>query len=1719
MTIAVQKYGPSVWFSAILFIVAFWLVPSLGFAQQPTGTYVSECIDHDADSTIELEIVTCIYGNKTRMDAYVQLLNNSGYEFDTIYVWGGVYSGSDLSNKVLELPNQGSYDNNNGWSITSAGHFTPQVGTVYTLIGEFYDGMSSGSAQDETVKLTDTTRLAMSTRASSPSVYGTALTFFANTSDGPTGTVTFYDNGVAIGSGQIIYSAASYTSSTLGAGTHNISASWPGNSIYNAATSDTLVQTIVPATPTITWSAPAAITYGTALSATQLNATANVAGTFAYSPASGAIPGGGSQTLSVTFTPSDTADYNAVTASVPLSVSKATPTISWSAPAAITYGTALSTTQLNATANVAGTFAYSPASGAIPGGGAQTLSVTFTPSDTADYNAVTASVPLSVSKATPTIAWSAPAAITYGTALSTTQLNATANLAGTLTYTPGAGTVLDAGSHTLSVSLVPNDSSNYNSRSVSVSLWVNKATPSITWAPEAITYGTALSVAQLNATASVAGTFAYTTTLRETLIPAGIPAGNIDKVIGNGTSQYAGDGEPYSSTNVELYTPDGVVVDTSGNIYISEAGSGRIRKVTTSTGIITTVAGNGAEYSGDGGLATSAGLHSPFGLAVDTSGDIYIVDFYRVRKVTASTGIITTVAGNGTAGYSGDGGLATDAQLYSSTSVAVDASGNIYIADYGNARIRKVTASTGKISTVAGNGSCSYFETGGQATSAPVCNPRGVAVDASGNIYIAETGDNRILKVTTSTGIITTVAGDATLPGGYSGDGNQAIGARLNSPTGVAVDTSGNIDIVDKGNNRIRMVSASTGTISTVAGNGTMDYSGDGGVATSAELKSLGSVAVDALGNIYIADDNRIRAVGTTNEDLSTKVPAMGTMLAAGTQMLSVNFTPTDANAENYTEATSTVTLTVNKAVPTITWATPAPIVRGTALSATQLNAEASVVAGTLAYNPASGTVLTDGLQALSVTFIPTSENYVTATDTVTLTVNKPTPTLSLDTTDNKSGPVTIWAMLSSGLVGAPFPSGTITFYDGGNSIGTVTISGTTAKITSSVLTTGTHTITASYSGDTNYNAVTASSISLTVGQATPTINWPTPADIAYGVPLSATQLNATASYNGISVSGTFEYTPAAGEILSPGTEELMVIFYPDNTDAYNTVVASVPLTVKPSSDPDLPIYSYSIRNSSGASGYAANGNILNYTDSVTGMWSSLAYDSLNRLSAGTQTPIGASAQSFCWSYDSFGNRTAQATSNQPFANAVGAAACQTASGENPTTNIWASYTASNHVYSTNASGTTVLPISDTAGNMTYDGVSTYLYDGEGRICAVKNQRVAGTYSMTQYIYDAEGARIAKGTITNWAAGCDTTQNGFVPTNFYVLGPSNEQLTETDGQGNWIHTNAYAAGMIVATYDLPPSDQPLPPALPVVALHFQLEDWLGTRRVQTDISGNPEESFSSLPFGDGLATTPASGAPLTADDATEHHYTGKERDTESGNDYFGARYYASTMGRFMSPDWSTVPVPIPFADITNPQSLNLYSYVGNDPLTRLDSDGHVVVDKGITYVPYSVTGATADEAIANANTHFNGQFAGMTTPSFQVNFQPTMSVTDSGENTKATLTAPSDDKVTTTLSQTIQLPSWKSSDPAEQAAFDKSTAQLKGHEETHAADNRAVAETLDKSIPGTSASATSKNPQNAVNAASTKLNSKLGDKIKAAESDSAQRAKVLDDKTNHGRNP
>jgi sugar lactone lactonase YvrE len=315
-------------------------------------------------------------------------------------------------------------------------------------------------------------------------------------------------------------------------------------------------------------------------------------------------------------------------------------------------------------------------------------------------------------------------------------------------------------------------------------------------------------------------------------------SGAITTVAGNGTGWFGGDGG--AAVSAELHSPFGVAVDSSGNPYLADTTNNRVRKVGAS-GTISTLAGNGApSYSGDNGAAIFAGLNSPTGVAVDNTGNLYIADKInnRIRRVGTS-GNITTVAGNGTVGYAGDGGLATSAELYYPTGVAVDSAGNLYIADYDNNRIRKVNTS-GIITTVAGNGLAGYNCGNGVATSVGLHNPYGVAVDGGGNLYIADYGNQCIRKVN-GAGNIATVAGNGIAS--YGGDGGPATSAELNYPTGVAVDSAGNLYIADYVNNRVRKVD-SFGTITTFAGNGKAGFSGDGGPATGAELYNPTSVAV-----------------------------------------------------------------------------------------------------------------------------------------------------------------------------------------------------------------------------------------------------------------------------------------------------------------------------------------------------------------------------------------------------------------------------------------------------------------------------------------------------------------------------------------------------------------------------------------------------------------------------------------------------------------------------------------------------------------------------------------------------------------------------------------------------------------------------------------------------------------------------------------------------------
>src|SRR6185437_10255486 len=309
------------------------------------------------------------------------------------------------------------------------------------------------------------------------------------------------------------------------------------------------------------------------------------------------------------------------------------------------------------------------------------------------------------------------------------------------------------------------------------------------------------------------------------------------------------------------------------------------------------------------------------------------------------------------------------------------------------------------------------------------------------------------------------------------------------------------------------------------------------------------------------------------------------------------------------------------------------------------------------------------------------------------------------------------------------------------------------------------------------------------------------------------------------------------------------------------------------------------------------------------GTWSS-SYDSLNRLAGAQAAQPGNSFTNYCWSYDAFGNRTSQEMATSAFQSGSGGESPCLPANPQPTT-----YNANNQI-----NGGPVLATYDAAGDLTNDGNHQYLYNADGQICAVEWTADSMTM-MRGYIYDADGNRVAKGIITSMS--CDASMNGFTTQANYVRDQAGHHLSEfVPGAIPWQHTNVYANGELIATEDQ-------------TEAHLYLNDWLGTRRVQTDYEGTTiEQTCSSLPYGDGETCSPT---------PTENLFTGKERDSESGNDYFGARYYASSMGRFLSPDYNNVandPDPVPFADLENPQSLNLYSYVLNNPLTDRDSDGH-----------------------------------------------------------------------------------------------------------------------------------------------------------------------------------
>jgi len=599
------------------------------------------------------------------------------------------------------------------------------------------------------------------------------------------------------------------------------------------------------------------------------------------------------------------------------------------------------------------------------------------------------------------------------------------------------------------------------------------------------------------------------------------------------------------ATTVPLSVPAGLAYDTVGNLYIAVLGDNVIRKVDLN-GIITTVVGTGEQgFAGDNGPALSAILDSPAGIAFDASGNLYIADSHNHRIREVVNGTISTIAGNGTAGFAGDGAAATSAQLNLPTAVSIDASGNILIADTNNQRIRKITAGT--ITTVAGDGEQTYSGDGGPAISAGIDSPNGVAFDTlvAGKFYIGDTHNQRIRQVDAS-GLITTIAGNGTRS--FAGDGSSGTAIGLARPRGLAVDASGRIYLADSDNNRLRLIT--NGTIATIAGDGEEAFSGDSGLATNAALDTPRTTAVSSVGLVALADTNNQRVRGISLSGIITTIAGLAptateslalsgatnvvygsgsltaafsngsqtatgsvTLLdgttAAGTATLSSNtatlslatlkagqhtLTVSYAGDTNNPAIVSGVYLVTVTALPIVATPNPVSILFGQAIPtltgslAGVLPADTANVAAVFTTTATLGSKT--GLYPIAVSLTGSAApNYTVSLSTsgqsgpggVTIA---PVASKTVLTTSNASpvftAPITLTATVTSTTTGTP--TGTVQFLNGATVLGSSTANASgVATLIVSTLPVGVNAITAVYSGDTNFTTSTASAISETV--------------------------------------------------------------------------------------------------------------------------------------------------------------------------------------------------------------------------------------------------------------------------------------------------------------------------------------------------------------------------------------------------------------------------------------------------------------------------------------------------------------------------------------------------------------------------------------------------------------------------------------------------------------
>ena len=606
-----------------------------------------------------------------------------------------------------------------------------------------------------------------------------------------------------------------------------------------------------------------------------------------------------------------------------------------------------------------------------------------------------------------------------------------------------------------------------------------------------------------------------------------------------------------------LVLPSAIAFDAQGNLYFAETGNHLVLKL-SAAGVITTVAGSGVQgFSGDNGPATTAELDSPTGLALDSAGNLYIADSHnhRVREVAAATGTIKTIAGTGAAGFSGDRGLATAAQLDLPTALAIDSAGNVYVADTDNHRVRRIDAGTGMISTVVGNGVEAFAGDNGPTTAASIDSPNGLALDSAGNLYVADTHNGRVRKVIAATGVISTVAGSGFVSGNiqmFGGDGGAAMVAGLALPRGLTIDAAGNLYVADSANQRIRRISPS-GTITTAVGQGTEAFAGDSAPAVTASLDSPRAVAISPAGLVTLADTNnqRIRQLDTlptpgpdihtiaglgasAQGALSLNGPSVttygsgvitATLSGAGSATGSVAFLDTDGGMTVILETASlsadaaifstgglaagahtivaayagdathspaqspALALTVTPlgvaavANPaSILYGQPIPILTG--VLSGLLPQDAGKVAA--AFTTSAGLLSPVGLYPITAALTGSAAgNYTVALPPASLSIAQ-APTLTAlsasMSTPSLGLPLTLMMWAASATTGVP--TGNITLLDGTNALSTIPLSAGGAAISTSALALGMHTLTAAYSGDTNFLPSTSASSNIVVGAA-----------------------------------------------------------------------------------------------------------------------------------------------------------------------------------------------------------------------------------------------------------------------------------------------------------------------------------------------------------------------------------------------------------------------------------------------------------------------------------------------------------------------------------------------------------------------------------------------------------------------------------------------------------